>query len=235
MSETRAAAAGETLVREAIADSTQEVLNRGRWGNPDVLLVGTSTGSVVVKDFAPRSLWVRRGFGRWLIDREARIYRRLAGLPCVPRLLRRLDRDAIVIEYRPGVLLSRSLAGSLPTAFLSELDDTISAMHQRGVVHLDLRHRSNILAGADGHPVVIDFASALHFDPARRIGRLGIRLFGWFDRRAMQKWRVRLDRSLQSAASDSTSDACSGAPYEASSGATSEPVDSSPGSTNSFV
>jgi len=46
----------------------------------------------------------------------------------------------------------------------------------------------------------------LHFDPARRVGRLWIRLFGWFDRRAMQKWRVRLDPSLLSPATESTSD-----------------------------
>ena len=203
-----------TLTREAIAEATRQVLNRGRWGNPDVLLVGTPEGNVVVKDFAPRSACVRRSFGRWLIGREERMYRRLAGLSCVPQLLRRLDRDAIVIEYRPGVLLSRSLAGTLTKEFLGELEETIAAMHRCGVVHLDLRHRSNILAGDDGHPVVLDFASALHFDPDRMIGRWGIRLFGWFDLRAMQKWRVRLDPSLLPPAPESTPDASSGASYE---------------------
>lgn len=212
MSEAHAMTAAGTIARETIADSTQQVLNRGRWGNPDVLLVGTSNGPVVVKDFAPRNTWVRRSFGRWLISREERVYRRLDGLACVPRLLRRLDRDAIVIEYRPGVLLSRSLAGSLPEEFLAELEATISAMHRRGVVHLDLRHRSNILAGTDGHPVVLDFASALLFDSDRVLGRLGVRLLGWLDWRAMQKWRVRLDRSLLSPLPDPRSEARSDAP-----------------------
>jgi predicted Ser/Thr protein kinase len=180
------------LDRETLARSTERVLNRGRWGNPDVLLVGLPEGSVVVKDFAPRRAWLRRTFGRWLMAREARAYRRLVDVAAVPRLLGRLDADAIVIEYRPGVLLSRSLAGTLPREFLPELETAIDSMHRRGVVHLDLRHRSNILAGDDGHPIVLDFASAIRFDPTRRRGRLGIRLLGWIDRRALEKWRVRL-------------------------------------------
>jgi len=180
------------LSRREMADRKCEVLNRGGWGNADVLLVETEGGQVVVKDFAPRGRWVRRFLAPRLIAREERAYRRLEGVPAVPRLLGRLDRDALVIEYRPGVLLSRSLSGRLPPDFLGELEETIDEMHRRGVVHLDLRHRSNILAGADGRPVVIDFASALRFDSATIWGRALVTLFGWVDRRALDKWRVRL-------------------------------------------
>ena len=186
------------LDRGALAGSTERILNRGGWGNPDVLLVGTPAGRVVVKDFAPRRAWLRRSFGRWLLARELRAYRRLEGVAAVPRLLGRLDADAIVIEYRPGVLLSRSLAGTLPDGFLGELEDAIESMHRRGVVHLDLRHRSNILAGDDGHPVVLDFASAIRFDPTCASGRAGIGLLAWIDRRALRKWRARLGQPLAS-------------------------------------
>lgn len=178
--------------RVELVDRTREVLNRGRWGNPDVLLVEAPGGDVVVKDFAPRSRWVRRFLAPRLILREEEAYRRLAGVPAVPRMLGRLDADALVFEYRPGILLSRSLSGKLPPDFLAELEATICEMHRRGIVHLDLRHRSNILAGADGRPVVLDFASALRFDATTLLGRLLIALFGWFDRRALRKWRVRL-------------------------------------------
>ena len=65
-------------------------------------------------------------------------------------------------------------------------------MHRRGVVHLDLRHRSNILAGEDGHPVLIDFASALRFDASKPWGRAACAALGTIDRRALDKWRVRL-------------------------------------------
>jgi tRNA A-37 threonylcarbamoyl transferase component Bud32 len=135
---------------------------------------------------------VRRWLGPWLLRREARAYRRLEGLEAVPRLLGQLDAAALVLEYRPGVLLSRSLAGRLPATFLAELQGAIAEMHRRGVVHLDLRHRSNILAGHDGRPVLLDFASALRFDQETWWGRACVVLLGWVDRRALRKWQVRL-------------------------------------------
>jgi len=173
------------LDRSSLPDRTRAVLNRGGWGNPDVLLVETSSGSVVVKDYSPRSPFVRRWLGPWMLRREARAYRCLEGVDAVPRLLGVLDSAALIFEYRSGILLSRSLAGRLPATFLPELQGAIAEMHRRGVVHLDLRHRSNILAGDDGRPVVLDFASAMR-------GRIVVFLLGWLDRRALRKWRVRL-------------------------------------------
>ena len=188
-------AAGNAFRRDALAGRPRRCLSEGGRGNPDVFLVETETGPIVVKDFAPRSAFVRRLFGRRLLAREARVYRRLAGLPAVPRLLGTVDADAIALEYRPGVLLSRSLRGRLPEGFLEALQETIAAMHGRGIVHLDLRHRSNVLAGEDGRPVVLDFASALVFDPESRWGRGAVALLGWFDRRALAKWRAKLGQA----------------------------------------
>jgi len=180
------------LSRAQVAARTRAVLSRGGPANPDVLLVDAPSGPVVVKDFAPRRGLVRRRLGPWLLRREERAYRRLAGVAAVPRFLGWLDRAAIVLEYRPGTFLSRSLAGRVPGTFLAELDAAIDEMHRRGVVHLDLRHRSNLLAGEDGRPIVIDFASALLFDASKPSGRLGVRIFAALDRRALRKWRVRL-------------------------------------------
>ncbi len=168
-------------------------LSRGGWGNPDVRIVETDQGPIVVKDFAPRSRFVRKVLGPWLVGRELAAYARLEEVDAVPRVVGRVAADAFALEYRPGTLLSRSLRGQLSATFLDELDAAVRAMHERGVVHLDLRHRSNVLAGDDGHPVLIDFASALRFDPNRRLGRVAVRLAGWIDRRAVRKWRAKLD------------------------------------------
>ncbi len=210
MSEAMVRAIAE-LNRGGFARSVDRVLQHGHRASPDVLLVSTPAGRVVVKDFAGRPAWIRRGLGRWLLAREARTYRRLAGVPGVPRLLGRLDADALVLEYRPGVLLSRSLAGRLPPGFLPELETAVAAMHARGVVHLDLRHRSNVLAGDDGHPVLLDFASALRFDPGRPLGRLAVRLLAWIDRRALGKWRQRLGHSDAAGAGSGSSAGSRGA------------------------
>lgn len=190
MSSRGSAAVG--LSRDSIARRTRKVLSRGGWGNPDVLLIDAETGPVVVKDFSPRRCLVRRWVGPWLLRREEQAYLQLAGVDAVPRWMGWLDAAAIVLEYRPGVFLSRSLAGRLPAGFIGDLEHAIGEMHRRGVVHLDLRHRSNVLAGDDGRPVLIDFASALRFDLSTRRGRLLLGLFAALDRRALRKWKIRL-------------------------------------------
>lgn len=169
------------------------MLSRGGFANPDVLLVHTAGADVVVKDFRPRSWWVRITVGRWLNRREMRAYGRLDGVEVVPRLLARLDALAFAVEYRPGEMLSRSLRGHLPHRFMQDLEAGVRAMHARGVIHLDLRHRSNVLAGSDGRPVIIDFASAICVRPDRPIGRLMIRTLGALDLRALDKWRARIE------------------------------------------
>jgi hypothetical protein len=176
----------------ALHAAPARTLSQGGWGNPDVRVLETPRGAVVVKDFSPRSWPVRKLLGPWLVQREMAAYRRLAGVSAVPRLIGPVGRRAFALEYRPGTLLSRSLRGRVPVGFLSELETAVDEMHARGVVHLDLRHRSNVLAGDDGRPVLLDFASALRFDPRTRAGRLAVRLLGLLDRRALEKWRVRL-------------------------------------------
>jgi serine/threonine protein kinase len=180
------------LSRAGLSAATEAVLHRGGWGNPDVLLVRHTGGRVVVKDYAPRSRWVRATLGRWLVAREARAYDQLRGAPGVPKLLGRLDGLALVIEYRPGQRLSRQLAADLPAGFMRELERRVEAMHGRGVVHLDLRHRGNVLAGDDGEPILLDFASAVRLPTGRAPGRWLLSGLARIDRRALDKWRVRL-------------------------------------------
>jgi hypothetical protein len=175
--------------RAELRAGVRELLHRGNRRNPDVSLVEHAGARFVVKDFAPRGALVRAWLGPWLLAREVRAYRALAGHPAVPRLLGRIDRLAFAVEYRPGRRLSRRLAGRVPPGFVDALDGAVREMHARGVVHLDLRHRSNVLFGEHGAPVLIDFASALCFPPALR---WLLPLFAWVDRRGVAKWRLRL-------------------------------------------
>ncbi len=178
--------------RQELAGRTLAVLNRGNRRNPDVLMVASEAGAVVVKDFAPRGWWVRHLLGPWLHAREIRAYRALADHPAVPRFLGRIDAQAFAVEYRPGQRLGRRLAPTLPPAFLEELEEALAGMHERGVVHLDLRHRSNVLVDEGGHPVLIDFASALCLRPDGLPGRLLLPGLAWLDRRALAKWQRKL-------------------------------------------
>lgn len=167
-------------------------LHRGGWDSPDVLLVEADSGTVVVKDFAPRRPFVARTFGRWLIRREIRVLRALDGHPAVPGLLGEIDPLAFVLEHRGGVRFTRRRPWTFSQRFGRELSRAVDAMHARGVVHLDLRHRSNIRADLAGRPVLIDFDSGLAFRPGSWSSRW---LFPWlarFDHYCLRKWFGRL-------------------------------------------
>ena len=96
------------------------------------------------------------------------------------------------LEYRPGKALSRSLRGKLPAAFLPELRAAIEQMHARGIVHLDLRHRGNVLAGSDGHPVLLDLGSAVCFRPGSLAARWIMPHLARVDLLALEKWEQKL-------------------------------------------
>ncbi len=187
-----ASPSADALSRERIAAHVVLVLEAGSSRDPVVSLVSDGDRRFVVKDFAPRGPLVRGILGPFLIWRELRAYRALAGHPDVPRLLGRIDARAFAVEYRPGHKMSRRLAGTLPADFLPRLEAAIREMHARGVAHLDLRHRSNVLADAAGRPVLIDFASAVCFRPGGLAARWLLPLFARFDLRALEKWRARL-------------------------------------------
>jgi predicted Ser/Thr protein kinase len=187
------------LARSNLPERTRRVLKRGARRNPDVYLVEFEGGPVVVKDFTPRGAFVRAWIGPFLQRRELRAYERLAGHPAVPKLLGEIDRRAFAVEYRPGEHVSRKLRGRVSDSFVDELEEAIAAMHARGVAHLDLKHRSNVLVGEDGKPVLIDFASAVCLEPGSLVARLLLPILAWVDRRALEKWRVRLTPQPDSA------------------------------------
>jgi hypothetical protein len=192
---TRGGTLTHDLTRENLAERTEEVLNRGSARNPDVLLVRTDGGRVVVKDFAPRSWLVRQTLGRWLTRREMRAYRALAGHPNVPRLCGAIDALAFAVEYRPGRRLTRSTFKILPSGFSEGLREAIEKLHERGVAHLDLSHRSNVLVSdASREPVLVDFGSAVCFEPGGVGSRILLPWLARLDYRALRKWRTKMER-----------------------------------------
>jgi RIO-like serine/threonine protein kinase len=180
--------------RARLAAGPTQLLNRGNRRNPDVLLVEEGGRQIVVKDFAPRGALVRATIGRWITAREAKAYRRLEGHPSVPRFLGFLDPLAFALEFRPGRRVSRHLIDDAGPDFIDALDAAVAGLHERGLVHLDLGHRSNVLIDDRGEPVLIDFASAIAFRPGSWAARWLMPLFARYDRRAVAKYRDKLER-----------------------------------------
>ncbi|MFP6564698.1 MAG: hypothetical protein VCC68_09485 [Myxococcota bacterium] len=166
-------------------------LQRGVGAKAEIRTVTVAGERCVVKDFSGGSLLVRRVLGPWLLRREERAYRALAGCDFVPKLVRGSDGASIVLEYRAGERLTRSLRGRLPATFSADLEAAVTKMHACGVVHLDLRHRSNVLVDGEGRPVILDFASAITGRNGRS-GWLG-RILRFVDRRAVRKWQRKFD------------------------------------------
>jgi predicted Ser/Thr protein kinase len=120
--------------------------------------------------------------------REHRAYQRLAGLPFLPHCYGKLDRHALLFEHLDAEPLQNAPPAMVPQA-LEQLRGAVEAMHERGILHNDLRHRRNILIDKAGNVRVIDFAGALYVTRGWRS-----LLFGWLagvDRSAAIKWQLR--------------------------------------------
>ena len=147
-----------------------------------------------MKDFAPRRRWVRVVLGPRAISREVRALRSLSECRAVPKLLGRLDGLAIVVEHRGGPRLSRRRPWTFSAHFTEKLRLAVGEMHVSGVVHLDLSHRANVRADMRGRAVMLDFASALVFEPGTIGYRWVLPILARLDERALRKWKRWLAR-----------------------------------------
>ena len=180
-----------SLTRERLPARTLLWLKRGGRLRPDVILAESGAGPVVVKDWSRQPRLLRATLGRAALRRETRAHRRLAGLAAVPRLLGRLDPFALVLEYRAGARIGPGRPWLFDAGFAAALERALAPIHARGVIHLDLAHRSNVGADALGRPLVLDLGAALCLPRGAAARALGAALVA-VDRRALRKWRRRL-------------------------------------------
>jgi len=163
-------------------------LQKGRWGKADILLLETEQGKAVVKDFNGKILPVR-WYGRWQIRREASIYRRLAGVSGVPRYFGRIGKNAMAIEFIDGERISHWKRRDLPPALFVRLWELIERIHSRGIVHIDLRKRDNILVNASGEVFIIDFNASFRFSQGSLAGRWLFPALCKIDHFGFLKWK----------------------------------------------
>ncbi len=169
----------------------ERVLREGAAHKARVVVARWRGVRCVVKDLAPMSPWLRRLYGRRQLAREARLLEKLAGTGLAPRLLARLGRDALAVEFVPArhKYLRRKIPRDEMREVLEHLRRTVARMHRLGVVHLDLRQRKNILIPRRGQVVLVDFESARDLSgPLAR--RTLLPLLARIDESAVSKWWV---------------------------------------------
>lgn len=149
------------MKREDLQYSPFHLIHRKVFGKPDLDRVEVGGRVLMIKDVGRKNLFFRWTLGQWLIHKEWQIYSRLAGIKGIPKALERIDRYAFAMEFIPGRPIQRG--ENLPFSFFQELERILKEVHARGVVHLDLRHKGNILLSDKQEPILIDFNSAYSF------------------------------------------------------------------------
>ena len=166
---------------------------RGSLGKPDLNRVEVGGRSLMVKDVRRKNFFLRWTLGYWLIHKEWRIYSRLAGIQGIPQPVERIDRFAFVMEFIPGRSILRG--EPLPPSFFKELERVLRGIHERGVVHMDLRHKGNILVSEKGEPFLIDFNSSFAFKEKGFLRRYLFPLLRWVDYGGLLKLKERVSPS----------------------------------------
>ncbi|MEN8149899.1 MAG: hypothetical protein ABFS86_08755 [Planctomycetota bacterium] len=154
---------GAPLTREEFTARAGANLSPERWYKPEVRPVEIRGVACLVKDFRRRPWFWRTTAGRFVIAREATIYRALRGVPGVPPFFGQFDEESLIVGRIDARDLSTFRVKDLDAAFIDRVAALVDSLHVRGVVHWDLRQRKNVLVDVDGAPWLIDFASGVRF------------------------------------------------------------------------
>jgi predicted Ser/Thr protein kinase len=169
-------------------------LIKGGFGKPDLNRVEVRDQTLMVKDVRRKSFFSRWTLGLWLIHKEWKIYFRLAGIKGIPKAVERIDRFAFAMEFVSGRPIERG--ETFPPSLFSDLERLLRDVHSRGVVHLDLRHKGNILLSEEGEIYVIDFNSSFSFREKGLFRRFLFPILRWVDYGGLLKLKQRVSPSL---------------------------------------
>lgn len=147
-----------------MAESSPKLIKNGKQANAVVTLVCVDGKKWTVKDFSSRPWYVRKFVGPFMVSREYKALSRVAGMKGVAEEVFKVDELALAIRYVEGSQLDKVDPRRITSEFLISLERLVDALHERGVVHLDLRGSGNILMSPQGEPVIIDFQSSMCTD-----------------------------------------------------------------------
>ncbi len=168
-------------------------LVKGRFGKPDLSRAEIGGQYFIIKDAQKRNFFFRWTLSWWLIQKEWKIYEKLNGIKGIPKPLKRIDRFAFALEFIPGRPIGRN--EKLPTSFFPSLKRILDEIHLRGIAHLDLRHKGNILITEAGEPYLIDFNSSISLKVGGILHRYFFPFLRWVDYGGFLKLKERASPS----------------------------------------
>ena len=108
----------------------------------------------------PHGQGLARRFHLHMLRHEYRAYQKLGDFTGVPACYGLIDNQYLVLEFIDG----RTIRKKRPLdedEFHARLFDHIKAMHARGVAHMDLKRKDNLLVTGDEQPCILDFGAAV--------------------------------------------------------------------------
>jgi tRNA A-37 threonylcarbamoyl transferase component Bud32 len=114
------------------------ILKQRQRYSPDVHITDEGT---VEKTYREKALPLRL-FGALFIFWESFIYSKLNGVEGIPRFIGKPDIYSLQISFMGGENLRETLRKPDPS-YYEKLGEIISLMHERDVVHIDMRNRRN--------------------------------------------------------------------------------------------
>ena len=164
--------AGPPDTPAGIEQATRRLLGKQGPFRPTVRLVRVGDAAFVAKDYRACVLPYRWTVGVWNLRRERRALERLRGVAGVPRIEARVGRWILVLSRFRGKDVGKTPRELQTPEFFDELMGIVRQMHERGVLHLDLRQRRNVLRTPQGRPAVIDFGASVCARPGGLLHRL---------------------------------------------------------------
>ena len=177
---------------EAVEQGTVKLLGKQGRFRPTVRLVRLGEVQYVAKDYRACTPLYRWVVGAWNLRRETSALARLRGLDGIPQVEARCGRWIVVMTWFPGKDLGKTKRRRQTREFFAELMALVEEMHRRGVVHLDLRQRRNVLVRPGRHPAIVDFGGALCLRPGSRL----LRILARIDTSGVLKYKRRANPAL---------------------------------------
>ena len=148
-------AALKQWIEESIA-SNANTLASGYQGQ--TLLYEDADRRYVIK--VPHGKGLARYFHRHMLRHEYSVYRKLEDFDGAPHCYGLVDEQYLVLEYIEG----RTIRTKRPLdedEFNARLLEYIKTMHARGIAHMDLKRKDNLLVKSDETPCILDFGAAV--------------------------------------------------------------------------
>lgn len=136
------------------------VLKEGRYANATVMRYNDNNLNITVKDFSGSPFLIKMTYGIFATNHEAGVLKSLSGIPSVAGCVRKISPYTLIFSYIEGKALAKT-ERPLPPDFFIALAEGVNAIHQRNIVHLDLRNMGNFILGKDGKPYILDFQSCV--------------------------------------------------------------------------